>query len=218
MGNAIVNDRANPEALDTESGANRTDLAELVDTSPYLQPDSDIVALMVLEHQSQMHNYMTLANMEARRALYQNQIMNDALGRSADHVSDSTTRRISSVAEKLVAYMLLVEEFKLASPVKGTSNFATEFVSRGPRDGRGRSLRDLDLHSRLFKYPCSYLVYSDAFDGLPSLVREQVISRLADVLGGRDQNDRFASLSATDRTAIKEILVDTKPEFRDAFR
>ncbi|HEY2013896.1 MAG TPA: hypothetical protein VGH38_10370, partial [Bryobacteraceae bacterium] len=91
------------------------------------------------------------------------------------------------------------------------STFAKTFPQRGPRDHKGRSLRDLDLSTRLFRYPLSYLVYSAQFDALPDDVRERIYHRLHDVLAGKDRGVKFAKLTATDRGAILEILADTKP-------
>jgi hypothetical protein len=139
--------------------------------------------------------------------------MNKALGRPDDHQSDSTGRRIAAAAEKLVRYMLFVDEFPLTSSVEGVSGFAAEFSARGPRDSQGRSLRELDLNRRLLKYPCSYLIYSDAFDSLPPAVRQEVYRRLLEVLTGKEQGSDFEHLSHTDRTAILEILSQTKPGF-----
>jgi hypothetical protein len=217
MGNVFSADRRNPEAIDVDAGANRQELKGLVDTSPYLQSDSDIVALMVLEHQTQMHNYITLANFETRHALHYDQIMNKALERPDDCRSESAKRRIGAAAEKLVRYMLFVDEFKLKSPVAGTSEFAAQFPARGPRDGQGRSLRELDLTGRLFKYPCSYLIYSESFNSLPPPVKQQVYDRLVQVLSGDDRSSEFAHLSPADRTAVREILVETKPDLRERF-
>ena len=73
-----------------------------------------------------------------------------------------------------------------------------------------RSLRDLDLTNRLLQYPCSYLIYSPAFDGLPASVKERVYRRLWDVLTGKETGKDYAHLTAADRTAIREILMDTK--------
>lgn len=212
MGNVISEDRQNPEALDREAGANVTDLSEHFDVSPYLTPHSDIVALMVLEHQTQMQNYLTLASYETRSAVHYDGIMNAALDRPKDHVSDSAKRRIASVGDKLLRYMLFAEEFRLTAPVKGTSSFAKDFQSEGPRDTRGRSLRDFDLNKRMFKYPCSYMIYSPSFDRLPEKVKQYVVSRLHDVLTGKDTSEEFSHLSADDRNAILEILTETKPE------
>ena len=214
MGNAIARDRRDPENMDTEAGANLTDLANLVDVSPYLQRTSDIVALMVLEHQSQMHNFITLANFECRHARHYDGIMNEALDRPADYQSESTGRRIASASEKLVKYMLFAEEFALEAPVNGVSKYAEEFAQLGPYDARGRSLRQFDLHTRLFKYPCSYLIYSEAFDGMPDLVKDRVYQRLIEVLTNKDESSDFAHLTAADRQAVLEILTETKPEFR----
>ena len=217
MGN-VVTDRDQPESLDMEAGANATDLSQFVDVGPYLTRHSDIVALMVLEHQTQMHNLITRANFETRSALHYNQIMNEAMERPDDYLSDSTQRRIDTVCEKLVEYLLFEDEFQLQDPIVGTSGFADEFVARGPFDSRGRSLRQLDLKSRLMRFPCSYLIYSEPFDHLPELAKEQVYRRLWDVLSDPEPDDRMAHLSQADRQAIREILSETKSDLPDYWR
>ncbi|MBI2479517.1 MAG: hypothetical protein HYV60_13045 [Planctomycetia bacterium] len=213
MGNAIARDRHNPEDLDREATANVTDLSKLVNVKPYLSPHSDLVALMVLEHQSQMHNYITFANYEARSSLHYDGVMNKALDRPDDYQSDTTKRRLDKACEKLVQYMLFADEFQLTSPVQGMSEFAAEFAGRGIRDGEGRSLREFDLQRRLFKYPCSYLIYSDAFMELPTSIKQRVYGRLREVLAAVDQSPEFAHLSSEDRQAIYDILNATHPEF-----
>lgn len=211
MGNVYSKSRLNPEDIDREAGANVTDLSDRLDVSPYLTPHSDIVALMVLEHQTQMQNAITAANFENRSAAYSDGIMNKALDRPEDYRSDTTKRRVASAGDQLLRYLLFSEEFQLSSPVKGTSNFARDFQSQGPQDSRGRSLRDLDLKTRMFKYPCSYLIYSSAFDHLPADVKQYVTERLYEILTGKDESEEFAHLSASDRKAILEILTETKP-------
>jgi len=108
---------------------------------------------------------------------------------------------------------MLSEETPLTAPVVGTSTFTAEFQKQGPRDSAGRSLRDLDLKTRLFRYPCSFLIYSEQFDAVPYLAKEYIYRRLREVLTGRDQSKEFSHLSASDRTAILEILTATKPDF-----
>ncbi len=213
MGNAISKDRRDPENIDRDAHANITDLSDRFDTSKYLTPHSDIVALMVLEHQLQMHNFLTLANFEARRAAHHDKVMNEALERPADHQSDTTKRRIANVGEKLLRYMLMVDEFPLTSPVAGTSRFAEEFVAQGICDSKNRTLRQLNLKTRLFEYPCSYLIYSESFDGLPLPVKQYVARRLDEVLSGEDTDEAFAHLTPELRQAIREILQETKPDF-----
>ena len=217
LGNAIANDNRK-DPIDPEPGANLSSLGRLFRTSPYLQSTSDLVSLMVLEHQSQMHNLITRASFETRRAKYHDKVMNTALIRPEDYISESTGRRIASAAEKLVEYLLFKDEFRLTSPVAGVSGYAEEFSSIGPCDSKGRSLRDFDLQTRMFRYPCSFLIYSDAFDALPQPMRGAVYSRLAKVLDPSieavAEPDEFAHLSHADRTAIRQILAETKPAFR----
>jgi len=209
-GNTIADKDAQPP-LDPESGANVTDLSTRLRTDRYLTPHSDLVALMVLEHQAQMHNFVTRANYEARRAQHYDATWNKILERPDDYRSGVSQRRIASAGEKLLRYLLFSGEFQLTSPITGTSKFIVEFQSLGPRDSRGRSLREFDLHTRLFKYPCSFLIYSDSFAALPTKVRTYVDHRLIEILSGEDQSPEFAHLSPSDRTAIREILSETLP-------
>ena len=212
-GNVIAReDRSNP--IDPDKGANLTDLSGLFRVERYLEPNSDLVALMVLEHQSQMHNLITSGSYDCRHAVHHQKIMNRALDRPLDHETESTRSRIISAGDKLLRYMLFVDECKLESPVKGMSRFARHFSSLGPRDRKGRSLRDLDLERRMFRYPCSFLIYSESFDNLPAPLLAHVETRLIRVLRGEDGSGEFSHLSPENRAAILEILIDTKPGFR----
>ena len=106
--------------------------------------------------------------------------------------------------------MLFVDEERLKEPVQGVSTFSKMFAELGPRDVKGRSLRDFDLQKRLFRYPLSYLIYSAAFDGMPEVVRERVYRRLYEVLMGQDKSQTFAAISPGDRQAVLEIVRATK--------
>jgi hypothetical protein len=215
LGNLIVRGNPRPEDINNSANLNVTHLDRYFKTAPYLTPHSDIVALMVMEHQTEMHNRLTRANFQTRQALYDEAEFNKALGRPADYRSDSTLRRIKNAGEPVVQYMLFCEEAPLTDPIKGLSGFAEEFVKRGPRDGQGRSLRDFDLKRRLFAYPCSYVIYSEAFEALPVAVKDYVLRRLWEVLSGKDASKEFAHLSTADRQAILEILRATKPNLPD---
>jgi hypothetical protein len=109
--------------------------------------------------------------------------------------------------------MFFVNEAPLTEPVRGVSGFAAEFEKRGVRDRKGRSLKDLDLNRRFLRYPLSYLIYSEAFDALPGPAKDYFYERTRKILSGADTVD-FRHLSAEDRDAIREILEDTKPDFR----
>jgi hypothetical protein len=186
-------------------------LARPFDPSAYLTADSDVVAHLVLAHQTQMHNLITLTNYKTRLALY-------TQGEEA-----AVRRQFEKPAEQLVRYLLFVNETPLPDnghdPVGAGSGFAKEFSTRGPRDSKGRSLRDLDLRTRIFRYPCSYLIYSDSFEALPEPAKGHVYHRLLEVLSGTDTSQDFARLTAADRQAILEILLETKhglpQEWRD---
>lgn len=212
MGNLIVRDKHASGRIENRAGVNVTDLRDRIDPSHFLTPHSDIVALMVMEHQTGAQNLIARANFLTRFALRDEAEINKALGRPADYRSESTLSRIKNAGEPLVKYLLFSGEAQLTDPVKGTSGFAEEFRKRGPRDGKGRSLRDFDLRHRLFAYPCSYVVYSAAFDGLPGPVKDYVYRRLWEVLSGKDSSPEFAHLSAGDRRAVVAILRATKPD------
>lgn len=215
MGNVISHDRLDPETIDRDAGANQNELSGLCNTEPYLTSHSDLVALMVLEHQSQMHNLIARAGIECHIAHYQDRVMSEVLGRSLDYVSPSTTRRIESAGEKLVRYMLFADELTLEGPIEGSSKFTEQFQTRPdePRDEQGRSLRDLDLKTRMFKYPCSYLIYTPAFDALPPMMADYVQNRLSEILTGEETPEGYERLSSEDRRAIREILDATKPNY-----
>ena len=202
-----------PTAIDN-TGGELTDLSEHIDTAKYLTPHSDPVALMVLEHQVEAHNRLTYAAQATLRALHDEKVINDALGeqRAAGTHSDSTISRVNNACEPLVEYLLFSGETKLTAPIVGTSDFAKEWPQAGPRDSKGRSLRDLDLKTRLMRYPLSYLIYSPTFDGLPDMARQRVYRRLWDVLSGTDAAKEFAHLSAENRQAIVEIVRETKKD------
>lgn len=214
MGNAIL--RKGESDLDRESHANLTSLTEMFSTASYLAPHSDIVALMVLEHQTQMHNALTWANYEARKAIHQSEQMNAVLDRPQGYLSESCVRRINQATDRVLKHLLMCDEFLLTSPVAGTSSFTEDFQARGIRDSQQRSLRDLDLAERMFRYPCSYMIYSEAFAGLPDQVRQQVLAKLKDILHGNiegQETERYSHITEKDRQNIMDILTETHPEF-----
>ncbi|QDV61486.1 hypothetical protein [Crateriforma conspicua] len=211
MGNTLC--KGDDTSFDRDPGANVNDLSDFFDTDQYLSPHSDLVALMVMEHQTQTHNAIAAANYETRSALHQSYEMNQLLERPDGFISDSARRRIRAGADQVVRHLLMCDEFALTDSVSGTSDFADQFQRRGPFDSRGRSLRQLDLRTRLFRYPCSYLIYSDAMNALPDEVRGVIYQRIADVLRGDDTSGDFDHLTPSIRRELAEILRETRPEF-----
>jgi hypothetical protein len=98
--------------------------------------------------------------------------------------------------------------------VRGTTTFTTDFRRHSVRDSQGRSLRDFDLETRLFRYPCSFLIYSEAFRALPIVARRAVYGRIRGILDGTDPSPDLQYLGAGDRQAIAGILQATIPEYR----
>ena len=158
---------------------------------------------MVLEHQTHATNLITRLGWEARLAAAE---------------TPTTDARVREAAVNLVDYFLFVDEAPLPDKVEGTSGFAEKFTARGPVDKTGRTLRQLDLGRRLMRYPCSYMIYSDAFEALPGSAKTLAYRRLWEVLSGKDTNRRYTRLSAADRRDVIDILRDTKKDLPEYFQ
>lgn len=200
LGNAVARDPRAPDVLDMRGSQNLLSLKGRFDPAGYMTMTSDLIALMTLEHETRTVNLMFRAGWDERIA--------EKDGKTAD---PQTAANIDSDVDALVKYMLFSHEATLYDPVEGVSTFTKTFPERGPRDRQGRSLRDFDLHKRLFRYPLSYMIYSEAFEAMPGAVRAKAYQRIYDVLSGKDQDQAFAKLTAEDRKAILEIVRDTKP-------
>ena len=194
-------------ALEGRSGGIES-VAGAFDPDGFRGTSSDIAALLTLSHQTQMINLLTRASWEARAAdpaLHPGVLTAPGQMQLVEMVT-------TGVAEEVVDYMLFVDEAPLPNPITSRSGFAARMSANGPRDRRGRSLYELDLTRRLMKYPCSYLIYSPAFDALPPLAKGPIYRRMWQVLGGEAREPRYRSLSLADRRAVVEILRDTKPD------
>lgn len=215
LGNIFATNLDNPEVIDASAGANVTNLSGRFDTSVYFGPHSDIVALLVLEHQVRMQNLLTRAHYETRYALDEMARKSRMISNEDPGASDRCRERIGTAGEELLAYMLFRDEAPLSGLVRGTSGFTEEFALGEPFDSKRRSLRQFDLKTRLFRFPCSYLIYSRSFDGLPIEMRTYVWERLRQILTGQDRSPTYVGMNASDRQNILEILRETKPEFAE---
>lgn len=210
MGNAFANDAAQQSASTPAQTSNVQSLKGKFDTDAYLTPYSDVVSLMVFEHEMHMMNLFTRVGWEVRLALYNEETS------AASHAV--TERVLTETSREIVDYMLFVDEVPLPSKIQSTSGFAGEFSAQGPKDSQGRSLRLLDLQHRLMRYPCSYMIYSDAFDSLPDQAKSAIYARMWQILSGQDKTPKYAKLSFADRKAIIEILRQTKKNLPDYFQ
>jgi hypothetical protein len=164
----------------------RVSLEGQFDLGGYLTPYSDIVALMVLEHQLHFSNLITRATWEAR-------------------VGDPM--RVAEAAETIADYLLFVDEAPIEDgPIVGSSGFAEAFVARGKKDAAGRSLRELDLRTRLLKDPLSYMIDSPQFQALPEAPKNLVMARINGVLSGQVAGPKYAHLTPEIRAAIRGII------------
>jgi len=170
------------------------------ETRGYLSSSSDIASLLVFDHQMRAINLLTRLNWESRVA--------SSEGRASE--SDGTVRRL---VDELADYLLFVGEAPPAVPLTPRRGFAEGLERHTPQDRHGRSFGQLSLVNRLLRYPCSYMVYSEAFDGLPAAVKEAVYHRMLAILSGNEASGARARLSADDRSTILEILRDTKADF-----
>ena len=218
LGNFTLADDKKPKSIDNAAGQNMTDLSTRFDTSKYLTPHSDIVALMVLEHQADTYNLITLANFEARYAEFIRAKQLEEPNAIPAEIQLNAQARIAKAGEALVRGLLFCGEAPLKERIEGTGSFSSEFALKSPRDAKGRSLRDFNLETRMFKHPCSYLIYSDAFNTLPQEMKKYIYERIRAVLTTKDLQPEFAHLSATDRDAVLVILQETKDDFAFAMK
>ena len=206
MGNAVVPDPYSSSDLQQEGTQNLTTLKTKVDLSRYMAQTSDLIALMTFEHQVRMVNLIARISRQAREV------------EKSGNADGTATEALKTGIDEMLQYMLFVEEAPLREPLQGVSSFASTFASRGPRDSEGRSLRDFDLQTRVFRYPLSYMIYSASFETIPDSVKAQLYKRLYDILTNRDTSGAFARVSTVDRKAIFEILRATKPNLPDYWR
>jgi len=200
LGNAVARDPHTPDVLDMRGSQNLTSLKGRFEPAGFMTMTSDLIALMTLEHETRTVNLMVRAGWDERIA--------EKAGKAGD---PATASKIDADVDALVKYMLFSHEATFYDPVEGVSTFTKTFSERGPRDKQGRSLREFDLHKRMFRYPLSYMIYSEAFDAMPDAVRAKVYQQIYDVLSGKNQDQAFAKLTAEDRKAILDIVRETKP-------
>jgi len=202
---ALGNPNTYVSRMNLAATSNLMSIPDGVDTTPYRTKHSDIAALMVLTHQTQLHNLIARVSYEVRSAIQDEGV--------DPPVSEITRTRIRNVTEPLVTAMLFGWTPQLTAPISGTSGFAAEFAKLGPFDRQGRTLRELDLKTRLFRYPLSYTIYTESFNAMPAPAKEYVYKRLRDILTGADKSIAYSHLNEADRAAILQILEDTKPDF-----
>lgn len=222
LGNILLKDKSELANLEQAYRGNIDTLDGLLDTSPYLEPTSDIVALMILEHQLTVQNQITYIQFKAPSVLNRTGLDHLLEVASWEEIPATTKNSLRPMHDKLIDLMLMKEAATLEDKISGDPGFEEWFLQRGIQDSEGRSLRDLDLKDSLFQYPLSYLIYSPQFDALPAYSRDYIYLRLAAILQNQEQEQtqeiqkaegQSAWSGIDERQSIVEILQDTKPEF-----
>jgi hypothetical protein len=212
LGNIQMDSARDLPKIDHFKRGNLDNLDGLFDTHPYLTNKSDIVALIVFEHQTNVEDLITRLNFKARTL-----VDRDAPGSnpaSWDSLDEHTQKIVKSLMEPLIRTLLFVDAAGAPDPIASGSGFDKWFQAQGARDAKGRSLRQLDLRTRLFKYPLSYMIYSRGFRGLPPYCKDYLYRRISNILRGRDLSPTFARIGTpADKAAALEILRQTKPDF-----
>lgn len=212
-GNVLSTERDN--ALQFTPSAQRPDeLSAFFTVADYLRPTSDVVALLVCEHQMAMQNSLTRAGFVARKMIaYQHGLQKTFKETVTDEPAyDSVKSVFASAAQDVLDHLLFRRAAPLPEGVVGVREFRESFAHAAPRSSRGHALKDLQLKDRIFAQRCSYLIYSESFRALPATLRDRILDRLKLVLESSDPKDRYAYLPADEKARIREILLETHPE------
>jgi hypothetical protein len=215
-GNVMAEEKNDQLIVDFRKGANITSLSGFFDTREYLTNSSDLVALLVFEHQLAMQNTLTKASLNSRRMLdYQEKLQRDLKEPVTEEpVYDSVKNVLNSAAREVVDDLLFKDEASLPEGIEGLPAFQHTFSAKAPRSSSGDSLKDFHLQGRLFKNRCSYLIYSDAFKLLPKPLLQRVRDRLVRALRTIHADPRYDYLGTEERGRIAAILRETCPDLQ----
>ena len=208
----VVGQEVDGQLVFTPSDARPDDLSTYFDASDYLAPTSDVVALMVLEHQMAMQNALTRAAFSIRKMInYQRSLQLHFKEAVTDEpVYDSVKSVFDSTVQDIVDRLLFLDEARLPERVDGTKAFREAFAESAPRSRAGHALKDLSLSEHLFVNRCSYLIYSDSFQSLAEPFKNRILDRLQAVLRGSDA--RYGYLGTDEKQRIYDILIETHPD------
>ncbi len=212
-GNALAQEEGD-RLVFAPSSQRPEELSAFFDPSDYLAPTSDVVALLVLEHQSAMQNVLTRAAFATRKMIaYQRSLQQHFQEAETDEPTyDSVKSVFAGTVQDIVDRLLFRREAVLPDGVVGGAAFRAAWAADAPRSPAGHALKDLDLHGRIFAHRCSYLIYSEMFAALPEPLKVRVFTRLKAALDSRDPQDRYAYLPAGEKERILDILLTTHPE------
>ena len=181
-----------------------------------MRPTSDVIALLVFEHQLTVQNSLTRAGMMVRKmTAYQHGLQKAFKEPITDEPAyDSVKSVFSSAVQDVVDRLLFRNAAAVPEGVVGHEAFRKSFTQDAPRSAAGHALKDFQLRDRLFENRCSFLIYSESFRALPETLKGRVLDRLHSALRSRDPKDRYAYLGAEEKERIYQILIETHPDAR----
>lgn len=202
-GNAFARERDGQ--LEFSVSASRpADLTGFVPRALLPVATSDVVALLVFEHQLAMQNSLLRAAQTVRQILET---------QPAPDRPTSADARFAPAVEDVLDHLLFREAASLPDGITGSDSFKRAFATGAPRSPAGHTLKDFSLRGRLFAHRCSFLIHSESFHALPSALRQAILARLQTVLHDDDPHGRYAYLARDERRRIQEILTSTLPDF-----
>jgi hypothetical protein len=167
----------------------------LFDFGRYPAATSDILPLLLLEHQAGFVNRVVEGGYRARTALHA----------SGGKLSAEQRTELNEQARIIARYILFADEAPLpAGGVVGSAAFKREFLAAGG------ALREFDLRTRLFKNRCSYMIESAVFTGLPAEMKRLVFQQIHAALDTEKPDPAFAYLPVDEKRAIRTLLRMTK--------
>lgn len=207
MGNKWVKEGRN---INTTQNINVKDLAAYTDTTKYLTNTSDILALMLLEHQTKIHNTLSAAKITFNRRTYLANVTNPDF-----KFTDPTTQKvIQRHTLDILKDLLFADEFHLPGDgINGSEAFVKDFMAKA-KTYDDHSLRDLRLQKRIFKYRCSYMIHSHAFKTLPEPIKTNTLKTLYKLLTTDLEIEGLPTLSTREKTRIHAILTHTHQDYK----
>lgn len=191
-------------------------LDRFFETESYLANTSDVVALLVAEHQMAVQNALTRAAQHCRKMLAYQRSLQETLKEpfTDEPAYDSVKSVFTSAVETVLDRLLFRHAAPLPAGIGGSAAFRHAFGVDAPRNADGLSLKDFSLEGRLFAHRCSYLIYSETFASLPVQLRHRILDRLHAELQSNDPGGRYAYIDTAEKRSILDVLNSTLPEAR----
>jgi hypothetical protein len=199
---AITNHWGNLFGRSTPQGLTKNPVmpGKTYDAGRYPLGTSDILPQLLHEHQAGFVNRVLEASYRARTDLFA----------SKGKLTAAQDAELTKQAQLLTRYLLYADEVSLpGGGLEGDATYKTDFLKDRKPAPNGASLRDFDLKTHLFKYRCSYMIYSPVFRGLPAPLKQRVYQHLYGALNVEKPEKDYAYLPAEEKKSIRAILKAT---------